>query len=258
MFLNNQTAVFTRAVKLVWDSVSKPETNDDGGKSLSLTLAIPKNAPEVEELRKVAEDAIREKFPTGRPKKFEEYFKEFDEEKYPELAGTHWQFRPNTQKHIDTYNGKAPISHDEFGRLVYAGAEVKVIVAGKAYVGGEYNKHKHGAGFWLNGAQIVNLDAPKLSCAGGMTSSQIANVFGADVSAASVFTETPAAAAPAQAPAPAAAAPVPSLPPAPLAPNPGIVPPVPTDKLKALGHTVEAMQKQGWTVEQLREHGFVI
>ena len=254
MFLNNQTAVFTCALKLVWDSVSKPETNDDGGKSLSLTLAIPKNAPEVEELRKVAEDAIREKFPTGRPKKFEEYFKEFDEEKYPELAGTHWQIRPNTQKHIDTYNGKAPISHEEFGRLVYAGAEIKVVVSGKAYVGGEYNKHKHGAGFWLNGAQIVNLDAPKLSCAGGMTSSQIANVFGADVSAASVFTETPAA-SPTPAATPVAQPPVPT---APAAPNPGIVPPVPTPKLAGIGQTVESMQAAGWTVEQLRAEGYVM
>lgn len=247
----NETTVFTCPVKMVWDAISKPETNDDGGKSFSLTLAIAKNAPEAEEMKNIAEAAIREKFPTGRPKKFEEFFKEFDEEKYPELAGTHWQFRPNTQKSIDTYNGKSPVSHEEFGRLVYAGAELKVIVSGKAYVGGDYNKHKHGAGFWLNGAQIVNLDAPKLSCSGGMTSGQIANVFGADQSAASVFTQPPASA-----PAPIAA--VPPTPTAPAAPNPGIVPSVPTPKLTALGHTVESMQAAGWTVEQLRAEGYVM
>ena len=75
-----------------------------------------------------------------------------------------------------------------------------------------------------------------------MSAGQVASAFGIQGGAAAFV----------QAPAPAV------VPPTPTAPNPGIVPPVPTPKLTALGHTVESMQAAGWTVEQMREQGYVI
>ena len=178
-------------------------------------------------------------FPSGKPRNFQATFGaltagEYDGKLTGQLVCT-----------ATTY-GNPPAIYDAQGREVpaascglYSGAKVRLILTPRIYNA----MGNVGESAWLSGVQIVDLTTEKLAGGAGMSAGQVASAFGIQGGAAA-FAQAPA--------------PVPSLPPAPLAPNPGIVPPVPTEKLKALGHTVEALQAAGWTIEQMREQGYVI
>lgn len=251
MTMLNETTIRTEALPLIWDSASKQNVDKQTGKiSWGVTVAIPKNSATYREMRAAADAAANKTYPTGLPFKFKDWEVEFDPKKYPEFNPAEYVFARFSSKDPKvTFNGTQEVSKEEFGRLAYAGAKVAVVGRVWCYMAAEETANQTGLKWFYEGVQLVDATAPRLSISSGMSASEVASAFGAQPSAASAFTSAPAAQAP---------APVPSLPPAPLAPNPGIVPPVPTDKLKALGHTVEALQAAGWTIEQMREQGYVI
>lgn len=255
MTMLNENTVKTEPVILIWDAASKSDVDDQTGRiSWGVTVAVHKGSQTYAEMKAAADKEIARVFPTGAPFGFKVWDKDFNPQKYPELNPAEYVFvRFSSKDEKSTFNGTQAVSKEEFGRLAYPGCKVSVIGRCWTYTPAPETKNTSGLKWFFEGVQLNDLNAPRLSVSKGLGSNAVASAFGAEPSAAAAFTQPPAVAQP-----PAAAAPVPSLPPAPLAPNPGIVPPVPTDKLKALGHTVEAMQKQGWTIEQLREHGFVI
>lgn len=251
--INNGQAVVTGPVTVLWDGITRPEDVEgkDGGapgKKFTVKFAAPPTEPAVHELRPMLDAEIARVFPAGKPRNFQDTFGALTAAEYDGALTGHLVCTATT------YNSAPPV-YDAQGREVpahacglYSGAKVRLILTPRVYNA----KGNVGESTWLSGIQIVDLTTPKLAGGAGMSAGQVASAFGIQGGAAA-FAQPPAAA-----PAPVAAAPVPSLPPAPLASNPGIVPPVPTDKLKALGHTVEALQAAGWTVEQMREQGYVI
>lgn len=251
--INNGQAVVTGPVTVLWDGITRPEDVEgkDGGapgKKFTVKFAAPPTEPAVHELRPMLDAEIARVFPAGKPRNFQDTFGALTAAEYDGALTGHLVCTATT------YNSAPPV-YDAQGREVpahacglYSGAKVRLILTPRVYNA----KGNVGESTWLSGIQIVDLTTPKLAGGAGMSAGQVASAFGIQGGAAA-FAQPPAAA-----PAPVAAAPVPSLPPAPLAPNPGIVPPVPTDKLKALGHTVEALQAAGWTVEQMREQGYVV
>ena len=243
--INNGQAVVTGPVTVLWDGISRPEdvqgqNGKPDSKKFTVKFAADPTEPAVAELRGMLDTEAARVFPSGKPRNFQATFGaltagEYDGKLTGQLVCT-----------ATTY-GNPPAIYDAQGREVpaascglYSGAKVRLILTPRIYNA----MGNVGESAWLSGVQIVDLTTEKLAGGAGMSAGQVASAFGIQGGAA-------AFAAP-------VAAPVPSLPPAPLAPNPGIVPPVPTDKLKALGHTVEALQAAGWTIEQMREQGYVI
>ena len=255
MTMLNENTVKTEPVILIWDAASKSDVDEKTGRiSWGVTVAVHKGSQTYAEMKAAADKEIARVFPTGAPYGFKVWDKDFNPQKYPELNPAEYVFvRFSSKDEKSTFNGTQAVSKDEFGRLAYPGCKVSVIGRCWAYTPAPETKNTSGLKWFFEGAQLNDLNAPRLSVSKGLGSNAVASAFGAEPSAAAAFTQPPAVA-----PAPAAAAPVPSLPPAPLAPNPGIVPPVPTDKLTALGHTVESMQAAGWSIEQMREQGYVI
>ena len=253
--INNGQAVVTGPVTVLWDGITRPEDVEgkDGGapgKKFTVKFAAPPTEPAVHELRPMLDAEIARVFPAGKPRNFQDTFGALTAAEYDGALTGHLVCTATT------YNSAPPV-YDAQGREVpahacglYSGAKVRLILTPRVYNA----KGNVGESTWLSGIQIVDLSTPKLAGGAGMSAGQVASAFGIQGGAAA-FAQAPA---PAATPPASAAAPVPSLPPAPLAPNPGIVPPVPTDKLKALGHTVEALQAAGWTIEQMREQGYVI
>ncbi|MEG1038913.1 MAG: hypothetical protein RSE32_14535 [Comamonas sp.] len=239
--INNGQAVVTGPVTVLWDGISRPEdvqgqNGKPDSKKFTIKFAADPSEPAVGELRGMLDAEAGRVFPSGKPRNFQATFGaltagEYDGKLTGQLVCT-----------ATTY-GNPPAIYDAQGREVpaascglYSGAKVRLILTPRIYNA----MGNVGESAWLSGVQIVDLTTEKLAGGAGMSAGQVASAFGIQGGAA------------------AFAAPVPSLPSAPLAPNPGIVPPVPTDKLKALGHTVEALQAAGWTIEQMREQGYVI
>lgn len=251
--INNGQAVVTGPVTVLWDGITRPEDVEgkDGGapgKKFTVKFAAPPTEPAVHELRPMLDAEIARVFPAGKPRNFQDTFGALTAAEYDGALTGHLVCTATT------YNSAPPV-YDAQGREVpahacglYSGAKVRLILTPRVYNA----KGNVGESAWLSGIQIVDLTTPKLAGGAGMSAGQVASAFGIQGGAAA-FSQPSAPVA-----APGPAAPVPSLPPTPVAPNPGIVPPVPTDKLKALGHTVEALQAAGWTIEQMREQGYVI
>lgn len=253
MTIINETYVHSAAAVLAYNYLSGDTDKKKGTTSYHLTVAIKRDGPQFKEFEQAANAAIAKKYPSGKPFGFKDWWKPINPQKFPELAADHVFVKISTRDAgKPAYIQGVKKSTEEFMAKGYQGAMVSVYCQAGVYMPGEQTEGTTGAKFYLEGAMLTDLTTPKLSVAPGATEAEVDGIFGVQPSAGSVFTSAP----PAQAP--AAAAPVPSLPPAPLAPNPGIVPPVPTDKLKALGHTVEALQAAGWTIEQMREQGYVI
>lgn len=237
--INNGQAVVTGPVTVLWDGITRPEEVEgkDGGapgKKFTVKFAAPPTEPAVQELRGLLEAEAARVFPTGKPRNFQHTFGALTDAEYDGKLTGHLVCTATT------YNAPPPV-YDANGREVpaascglYSGAKVRLILTPRVYNA----KGNVGESAWLSGIQIVDLTAEKLAGGAGMSAGQVANAFGIQGGAAA-FAQ-------------------PVTPPTPAAPNPGIVPPVPTPKLTALGHTVESMQAAGWTVEQLREQGYVM
>lgn len=245
--INNGQAVVTGPVTVLWDGITRPEATEASDKhpagwKYTIKFAIPVTDPAHDELKALIEASVKAAYPTGAPRTFAHALYLEDGTKHPEVKGQ----AICTATTYDTPGvfGSDGQQLDPRNCGLYGGAKVRLILAPRVYNA----KGNVGSGAWLNGTQIVDLTAPRLSASegGGMTAGQAAQAFGFTTGAAA-FTSAPAAAS---APTPAA----------PLAPNPGIVPPVPTPKLIALGPNVsiDLMLERGWTVEQMRAEGYVV
>jgi hypothetical protein len=256
--INNGAAVVTGPVTVLWDGITRPEATEANDKhpagwKYTVKFAIPVTDPAHDELKAMIDASVKTAYPTGAPRTFQHALYLEDGTKHPEVVG-------QAICTATTYDNPGVFGAD--GQQLdprtcglYGGAKVRLILAPRVYNA----KGNVGSGAWLNGTQIVDLTAPRLSVAegGGMSAGQAAQAFGFSTGAAAFATPAPAA----QGVTPPAATPAqPVVPPTPTpaAPNPGIVPPVPTPKLTALGHTVESMQAAGWSIEQLREQGYVM
>ena len=254
MTMLNETTVRTEPVILIWDAASKPDVDKKTQKvSWGVTVAIRKDSATYAEMKAAADKETARVYPTGAPHGFNNWDDaDFDPGKYPETPKDlyiHMKFKSNDFK--AAYNGATEVSKEEFGHLVYAGALVSVIGRCWCYTKSEQTQNQTGLKWFFEGVQLVDGNAPRLSVATGMSKQAVANAFGATPSAASTFASTAA-------PAPAATPAVPPAAPTPVAPNPGIVPPVPTQKMIDAKQTVEAFEKAGWTVEQMRADGWVV
>lgn len=242
--INNGQAVVTGPVTVLWDGITRPEEVEgkDGGapgKKFTVKFAAPASEPAVAELRPMLDAEAARVFPNGKPRNFQDTFGALTDAEYDGKLTGHLVCTATT------YNNPPPV-YDANGREVpahacglYSGAKVRLILTPRVYNA----KGNVGESAWLSGIQIVDLTSEKLAGGAGMSAGQVANAFGIQGGAA------------------AFAAPAPVTPPMPVtppAPNPGIVPPVPTPKLTATGHTVDSMQAAGWTLETLREHGYVM
>lgn len=249
----NEFTVATGPATLIWDGLSKPEpvaatAQKPATVKYSVKVAIPADAPEYAELYQLEQAAIRKDYPGGAPARFQGAFSQANESgKVPEVNGQIAFNCATFGNFPDVFdmNGQM-LDAAAVGRILYAGAKVRVLVTGRTY---DSNGNK-GSGFYLSGLQIVDANpatAPKLAVSAGMTTAQVANAFGIQTPGAA-FAATavppvpgaPVGAPPVpgvpgvppvpQAPAAAVAAP-PPVPAAPVAvaPNPGILgaPPVP-------------------------------
>jgi hypothetical protein len=255
MTMLSETTVRTEPVILIWDAASKCDTDDKTGKiTWGVTVAIRKDSTTYAEMKAAADKEISKVYPTGAPHGFKTWAKDdFDPTKYAETPPDQYvHVRFGSKDFKPTFNGTQQVGKEEFGRLAYAGALVSVIGRCWCYTKSEQTKNQTGLKWFFEGVQLVDGNAPRLSVAAGMSQSAVASAFGATQSVESAFS-APAAATP------TVAAPVtPPTPVTPPAPNPGIVPPVPTPKLTATGHTVDSMQAAGWTLEQLKAEGYVM
>lgn len=249
--INNGQAVVTGPVTVLWDGISRPEATEatekfPAGWKFTCKFAIPTTDPAYGELKAMVDASVKTAYPTGAPRNFQHTLEIEDGSGIAEVTGmavcTATTYSPPG---VFSSNGD-PIQPAACG--LYAGAKVRLIVVPRVYNA----KGNIGSGAWLNGVQIVDLTAPRLSGTegGGMSASQAASAFGFQTGAAA-FASTAA-------PAPAATPAVPPAAPTPVVPNPGIVPPVPTQKMIDAKQTVEAFLAAKWTVEQMRAEGWVV
>lgn len=249
-------AVVTGPVTVLWDGISRPEATEANDKhpagwKYTVRFAIPTTDPAYGEFKQMVDAQVKAAYPTGAPRTFQHTLQIEDGSGHPELIGqaicTATTFSIPT---VYAADGQ-PVAPQACG--LYGGAIVRLILKPRVYNG----KGNIGSGAWLNGTQLVDLTTPRLSGSegAGLSPAAAASAFGFQTGAAAFATP------PAATPAPAPAASTPAVPPAaptPVAPNPGIVPPVPTQKMIDAKQTVEAFEKAGWTVEQMRAEGWVV
>ena len=252
MSFYNEKYVRTGNALVVWDGITRPETNDSNKLVHSLKVAIAPGSPELAELEQLAQTELKNSKYSGQ---------------LP--PGGNWPTSVIAAGMVDpavegytafsakTYNG-APQVFDANGQLLdpmqysamlYAGAIVQVLIHAYAYD----NKQK-GVGFGIDGIMIIDAAAPRLNVAGGVDA---AGAFGG-VSPSPVATHVPAVAAPAVA-APAVAAPAVAAPAVQAAPdflNPAT--PQLTAKAIAEGQTYEGLKAANWTDELMRQHGYIV
>jgi hypothetical protein len=213
---------------ILWDGISTPNIDEkDGAVSHSLKIAIPENAPERAELEQLAMATLQSsefkgQFPAGGVWPFQQ----IDVAKFGDSAPLlHGRVAISAKTRngvpgIYDVNGQQ-LSAMQFGRMLYAGAHVQLLVHCYAF-----NNKSRGLAFGLDGVMIVDATAPKLDVGGGLSQSQVAAAFGARPGVAPAGMPPmagmpPTHAAPYGMPpvAGGAAAPAPFAPPAPSAPS---------------------------------------
>lgn len=216
MAFTDNDHVLTCSGTIIWEAVTKPDVNEkSGNQSWNLRVAVDPNAPEVAELRQLIDKALRESPKPGvtvqRPGN--NPIGQIDPTKFPELPGTYLVFSAGTIQGappVFDINGKQ-LESIAYGPQLYNGAVVRLLVHAYAY-----DNVQKGINFGLDGVQIIDSKAPRLSIgAAGMAVSAVAAAFGGSAPAPAVQPQTPP-------PAPGAA------PAAPPAPNTGYMePPAP-------------------------------
>lgn len=236
-------SILTGVSFLLWDGINHPEevaaTKDKAATwKYNASVAFPADAPEYGELyAAIQQIEATVKVNGNLPKDWQSAFAQVDVSKFPEIPGY-------IKINASTFGNLPPVldinenelTPAQYGRLLYAGAKVRIIVSPRVYDA----KGNRGSGFWLSGLQIVDATSPQFSVAAGMSSSAVKSAFGAaKVAGVPVAGAAMAAAAgttvpvPGAAPAPVvpqAAAPAPVVPqaqpaaPTPVAPNYGAVP----------------------------------
>lgn len=161
---------------IIWEAVTKPDTNDDGSLSWNLRIAVDPNAPEVAELQQLVQLGLKNSSkknvnpanPGNNP------ISPIDQSKFPELPGRVCFSAGTRQGQPPVYdiNG-AELQPMVFGPKLYNGTVVRLLVHAYAYE----NKQK-GINFGLDGVQIIDATAPRLSIgAAGMAKEAVAAAF---------------------------------------------------------------------------------
>lgn len=177
MAWHDESHVITGNGVIIWEAVTKPDPKDDGGQSWNLRIAVPANAPELAELEALRQKALRDSNkkgvtvanPGNNP------ISDIDPVKFPELPG-HKCFSAGTiQGAPPVYDANgAELQPMSYGPKMYNGTVVRLVVHAYAYE----NKQK-GVNFGLDGVQIIDGAAPRLSIgAAGMAKDEVKAAFG--------------------------------------------------------------------------------
>lgn len=192
MAFHDDKHVITCDAIIIWDAITKPDPIESapGQFSHNVRVAIRPDAPELAELNQLVQQALNNspEFKGVMPHGGNHPISPVDPVKFPELPG-YLAFSAGTRLGAPpVFNAQgAKLEAMQYGPMIYNGCVVKLLV--HAYC---YNNKQKGVNFGLDGIQIVNANAPRLSIgAAGLTAQQVASAFGG----------SPAAAAVAQAPA---------------------------------------------------------
>ena len=194
MWVNSNESVLTGNAVIIWNGLTKPDTvKSEKGDYLSwnLRVAMPSHAPEFAELEALRQKGLRESnkkevsvaSPGNNP------VSDIDLAKFPELQG-HKAFSASTTTGApEVYDAHGNIlSPMEYGPMIYNGCIVRLMVNSYAYA----NKQK-GINFGVQGVQIIDATAPRLSIGASGPASEVVR---------SAFMTAPSAAAPSAPPAP--------------------------------------------------------
>ena len=162
MAWHDDSHVITCDGVVIWEAITKPDINESSGnQSWNLRIAVMPNAPEVAELEQLRQKALRDSNkkgvsvanPGNNP------ISAIDAEKFPELPGRVCFSAGTIQgaPPVMDANGAelAPLS---YGPKLYNGTVVRLLVHAYAYE----NKQR-GINFGLDGVQIIDGNAPRLS-----------------------------------------------------------------------------------------------
>lgn len=170
---------------VIWDGLTKPDPieSDPGNFSHNLRIAFKAGCPEQAELEQLVQAALAasQEFKGVMPHGGNHPISAIDPSKFPELPG-YLAFSAGTRlgaPAVFDMNG-AELQPMQYGRMIYNGTIVRILVHAYAYS----NKQK-GVNFGLDGVQIVDATAPRLSIgAAGLDKNQVAAAFGAKPAAA--------------------------------------------------------------------------
>lgn len=237
--------VLTGNAIVLWDGITQPETDPNTGTvKHTIKVALLGQSAERQELEALARECLNaSEFKGALPPGGNWPVAEVDLSKFtaPDDAA---RLSGHVTLNAATRNGAPPVydangnelSSMAYGRMFYPGAVVRVIVHAFAF-----NNKSKGVAFGLDGVQVIDATAPRLSVGGGLSAAAVGAMFGA----------APAAQAPA-----AQAAPAPVQPPAP--PVPGFVNgPAKRMTAKAQGASYDQFVTQGWTDEQMIAQGYL-
>lgn len=173
----DQDHVLTMEGVVIWDAMTKPDIGDDGSKTYGLRIAVDPNHPEMADLRQLIQKGLREsKKPNVNPgNPGNDPISPIDTSKFPELPGM-VAFSAGTRLGAPpVYNADgAELNAMQYSAMLYNGAKVKLLVHAYAY-----DTKQKGINFGLDGVQIVDATAPRLSIgAAGLGKDQVAKAFG--------------------------------------------------------------------------------
>lgn len=161
---------------IIWEAVTKPDTNDDGSLSWNLRIAVDPNAPEVAELQQLVQLGLKNSTKKGvtLANPGNNPISPIDQSKFPELPGRVCFSAGTRQGQPPVYDANgAELQPMIFGPKLYNGTVVRLLVHSYAYE----NKQK-GVNFGLDGVQIIDATAPRLSIgAAGMAKEAVAAAF---------------------------------------------------------------------------------
>lgn len=193
MAWHDDSHVITCNGTVIWEAITKPDLiESSGNQSWNLRVAVDPASPEVAELQELVTRALKNssKPNVNLTNKGNNPISNIDAAKFPELP-SHWVcFSAGTIQGappVMDANG-AELAPMSYGPKLYNGTIVRLLVHAYAYD----NKQK-GVNFGLDGVQIIDGAAPRLSIgAAGMAKDAVKSAFG---SQAAVTPPPPAAGA---------------------------------------------------------------
>lgn len=221
--------VVTDRCMLIWDGLSRPEIRDDGSQSLSVRVAIKKSAPCIAELEQIAQTALLESEFRGAlpPGGNWPLTTEADVSKLTNAVANCLSVGAATTRAVPPIYDAAgnELAAMQYKPMLYAGAIVQLLVHAYAY-----NNKQKGVSFGLDGIMIVDAERPRLPVGGGLSSDNLKAAFMGQAAPDGPANHPPIAATSAM--------------------------PAVTMTAKANGASLEQFQAQGWTIDQLVEHGY--
>jgi U5 snRNP spliceosome subunit len=178
MAWHDDSHVITCDGVVIWEAITKPDVNEaSGNQSWNLRIAVLPNAPEVAELQQLVQKALRDSSkkgvsvanPGNNP------ISPIDAEKFPELPGRVCFSAGTIQgaPPVMDANG-AELAPMSYGPKLYNGTVVRLLVHAYAY-----DNKQRGVNFGLDGVQIIDATAPRLSIgAAGMAKEAVKAAFG--------------------------------------------------------------------------------